>query len=69
MWLLENIFYEMRLGKIKEKLSYKQIKQKCIDNGVTLKIAVSSDRKICAFSITDDEFHRLFKHEDYINEH
>ena len=69
MWLLENIFYEMRLGKIKEKLSYKQIKQKCIDNGVTLKIAVSSDRKICAFAITDDEFHRLFKHEDYINEH
>ena len=68
MWLLDNIIYEMRLGKIKERLSYKQIKQKCLDNGITPKIAVSSDRKICAFAITDEEFNQLFEHEDYKND-
>lgn len=67
MWLLDEIQTEMQLGKIKEYLSYKQIKQKCIDNGVTPKIAISSDNKICTFAITDEEFHRLFKHEDYKN--
>ena len=67
MWLIEAIKTEMLLGKIKEKLSCREIEQKCIDNGIQPRLYTSKDGRICHLGITDEEFNQLFEHEDLKN--
>lgn len=67
MWLLKAIQTEMRLGRLNEVLTYNQIKQKCIDNGIKPGIYTSSDGKFCEFGITDEEFDKLFGYKENPN--